>query len=204
MEQQELISKQTLSKFQHVGRNIFMKKANSRNLWTFELITKKRKNIPTWVFVGFQQKDRQGSQNVDNDTLYRPPVTSTQCIIGTETNPDAAKNLAYDDGFYSQGYGQTKEVFRFLTKDDTLNPYISDHDFISTNVNIAEENYNTVGYTLYAFGKRYQKNLEAVQPVKVEFKISDDAPAGIKGYALVLANKLVSVSSNGQRLFDLI
>ena len=69
MEQQEIISKQTWSKFQYVGRNFFMKKANSRNLWTVELRTKKGKIIPTWVFVGFQQEDRQGSQNVNNDTL---------------------------------------------------------------------------------------------------------------------------------------
>ena len=46
--------------------------------------------------------------------------------------------------------------------------------------------------------------MEAGQSIKVEFKKFDDAPAGIYVYALVLANKLLSVSSNGQRHFDLI
>ena len=37
-------------------------------------------------------------------------------------NPDAGVSLNYDEDLYSQGYGQTKETFRVLTKDDTLKP----------------------------------------------------------------------------------
>ena len=50
---------------------------------------------------------------------------------------------------------------------------------------------------------RYQKNFENAQPVKVEFKISENIPAGINGYALVLTKRLASISSDGQRRFDL-
>ena len=59
------------------------------------------------------------------------------------------------------------------------------------------------GYNLYVFDIRYQKNIESAQPIKVEFKFSEDAPAGIYGYALVLTNKLISKSSVGQRHFGL-
>ena len=41
------------------------------------------------------------------------------------------------------------------------------------------------------------------QPVKVEFKFSENIPGGIYGYALVLTNRLASISSDGQRMFDL-
>ena len=51
---------------------------------------------------------------------------------------------------------------------------------------------------------RYQKTLKSAQPIKVEFKFSEKVPAGIYGYALVSTNRLVSKSSDGQRLFDLI
>ena len=54
------------------------------------------------------------------------------------------------------------------------------------------------------FDKRYQKSIEAAQPIKVEFNFSEIVPAGIYGYVLVLTNKLVSVGSDGQKLFDLI
>ena len=67
-----------------------------------------------------------------NDTFYRPPVKSAQCIIGTEKHPDSAIFLNYNDDEYSQGYSQIKQAFRALTHDDVLKPYISDHDFRSS------------------------------------------------------------------------
>ena len=57
---------------------------------------------------------------------------------------------------------------------------------------------------MHAFDIRYQKNFESAQPIKVEIKFSDKIPAGIYGYALVLTINLVSISSDGQRMFDLV
>ena len=54
------------------------------------------------------------------------------------------------------------------------------------------------------FSTSYQKNLESAQRIKAEFKFSENIPAGIYGYALVLTNKLDSIRSDGQRHFDLI
>ena len=56
---------------------------------------------------------------------------------------------------------------------------------------------------IYIFYIRYQKSFESGQSVKVEFKIDGVVPAGIYGYDLVLTNRLVSISSDGQRMFDL-
>ena len=79
-----------------------------------------------------------------------------------------------------------------------LKPYISEHDFRSSN------NFLDNGYNLYVFDIKYQKNLENAQPIKVEVKFSEKVPAGIYGYALVLTNKMVSISSDSQHRFDLI
>ena len=38
----------------------------------------------------------------------------------------------------------------------------------------------------------------------METKLSENFPAGLYGYALVLMNNLVSISSDGQRRFDMI
>ena len=46
--------------------------------------------------------------------------------------------------------------------------------------------------------------MESGQSVKVDFKIDGVVPAGVHGYALNLTNRLVSISSDGQRLFDLV
>ena len=191
------IKKNTPTLLHYPERSVFMKEVNTQNLWTFELGTQEGINVPIWIFVAFQQNDRQNDQELNNDTFYRPLVTSAQCIIGTEKYPDSGILLNYNDDDYSQGYGQIKEAFKALTKDNILQPYISGHDFRSSN------GVDDIGYNIYAFDIRYQKNFESSQPIKVEFKFDGVVPAGRYGYVLVLTNRLISISSDGQRLFDL-
>ena len=192
------INKNSPTLLHYPERSVFMKEVNTQNLWTFELGTQEGINIPKWIFVAFQQNDRQNDQNLNNDTFYRPLVTSAQCIIGTEKYPDSGILLNYNDDNYSQGYGQIKEAFKALTKDNLLQPYISDANFRSSN------NGDIFGYNIYVFDIRYQKNFESSQPIKVEFKFDGVIPAGKYGCALVLTNRLVSIRSDGQRMFDLI
>ena len=154
-------------------------------------------NVAIWNIIGFQQSDRQHDQNLNNDTFYRTPVTSAQCNIGTEKYPDSAILLNYIDDDDNQGYGLIKQAFKDLTEDNILKPYISDNDFRSSN------DVDNIGYNIYVFDIRYQKNFESAQPIKVEFKFDGVFPARIYGHALVLTNKLFSISSDGQRMFDL-
>ena len=135
---------------------------------------------------------------MNNDTFCRLPVVSAQRIIGTEKYPDAGILLNYDDDDYSQGYHQIKEAFMALTKDDILQPHISEADF-RTSIVAA----NDIGYNLNVFDIRYPKKFRNSQPIKVKSKFEGVVPNDINGYALVLTNKLVSVSSDGQRHFDL-
>ena len=137
LQQQTLLSKQILNKTSTENKNpersIFMKEANTQNFWTFELGTQEGINIPIWIFVVFQQNDRQHDQNLNNDTFVRLPVISAQVVIVTERYPDSGILLSYDDDYYSQGYGQIKEAFKALTKDDILKSYISEDVFRSSN-----------------------------------------------------------------------
>ena len=126
------------------------------------------------------------------------PVTSCQCIIGTENYPESANLLNYNDDDYSQGYGQIKGAFRALTKDNILQPIISEHDFRSSNDG------DDIGYNKHKFDKRYQKIFESAQPIKGEFKADGVDPARIHGYDLELTNKLISIGSDGQRVFSLV
>ena len=90
MEQQKTITKQFFceihTQLQYVEGSFFMKDVNTQNLWTFELSTQEGLKNPIMKIVGFKQRDRQGSQNLNNDTFYRPPVTSAHCKISTEKN----------------------------------------------------------------------------------------------------------------------
>ena len=89
-----------------------MKEVNNQNLWKFELGSQESMNIPIWIIIGFQPRDRQDSQSLNNDTYCRLPVTSCQCIIGTEKYPDNSILLNYDDDNFSQGFAQINEAFR--------------------------------------------------------------------------------------------
>ena len=179
MQQQSILSKQILNKTStellYPERSVFMKEVNTQNFWTFALVTQEGTNIPTWIFVVFQQNDRQHDQNLNNYTFVRLPVIFAQVVIGTERYPDSALLPNYEDDDYSQGYGQIKETFKALTKNDILQPYISEDDYRSSN-----EGYN-IGYNIYAFDIRYQKSLDNAQPVKVDFKFSENVAAGIYG-----------------------
>ena len=113
---------------------------------------------------------------MNNDTFCRLPVSSAQCIIGTEKYPDAGIFLNYEDDDYAQGYHQIKEAFKALTKDNILQPYISEEDFRSSNAAV-----NDVGYNLYFFDIGYQKDYTISQPIKLEFKFNGVIPNDMNG-----------------------
>ena len=150
-------------------------------------------NVFKWIILGFQQRYRQDSQNLNIDTLCKLAVTSSQCIIGTENYPNAGILLNHDDDDYSQGYTQNKEASRASTKDDILQPYISLDILGSSNIRIDD-----VGFNFYVFDIKYHQTLTASQPNEVEFKSEGFVSNNINGYALVLTNKLIMLSSDGQ------
>ena len=179
LEQQSILSNQIvmkiLTELQYIEKSVFMNEKNIQNLWTFELGTQEGINVRIWIIVGFQQSDRQHVQNLNNDTFYRPPVTSTRCLIGSEKYPDCGISLKNDDDDYSQGYDQIKEALGALTKDDRLSAHISHHDFRSSTDG------NIIGYNLYVCDIRYQKTFSSAQPIEEEFNFSEIVPAWIYG-----------------------
>ena len=160
------------TELRYVERSVFMKEVNTQNHRNFELGTQEGVNVPIVIKVGFQQRERQNSQNLAKDTFFRPPVTSAQCYIGTEKSPDSSMLLNYNDDDYSQGYGLTKEDFKAPTIDSILPPYISENNFKSSNDG------NNMACNLYVFDIRYQKTFESAQLIIVEFKFLESVPAG--------------------------
>ena len=133
------------------------------------------------------------------DTFCKLAVTCCQCIFGTENYPDSGILKNYDEDDSTEGSSQITEAVRALTKDDILQPYVSDDKFRSSNVRVDD-----IRYKLYVFDIRYQQNFIASQPIKVEFMFDGVVSNDLNGCVLVLTNKLISVSSNGKRQFDVI
>ena len=104
IQQQSMIYKQILgqtpTELRYVEWSVFMKEVSNQNLWIFELGSQENMNVPIWIMIGFQQRDRADSQNFTNDTFCRLTGTSAQAFIGTEKYPDAGMLLNYDDDGY--------------------------------------------------------------------------------------------------------
>ena len=79
----EIVNKIT-TELQYVERSVFMKEVNAQNLCSFDLGTQEGINIPIWIIVCFQRRERQDSRNINKVSFYRPPVTNAQCLISTE------------------------------------------------------------------------------------------------------------------------
>ena len=91
IQQQNILLNQIVKKIptelRYIERSVFMKEVNNQNLWNFELGSQENMNVPRYIFIGFQQRDRQDSQNLNIDTFCRLPVTTAECIVGTEKYP---------------------------------------------------------------------------------------------------------------------
>ena len=57
-------------------RSIFLKEVNNQKLWNFELGSQESLNVPIWIIIGIEQKNRHDSQNLNNDAFYSLPVVS--------------------------------------------------------------------------------------------------------------------------------
>ena len=183
----EHIVSKTPTEFSFIKRSSYMKDVTTENNWTFELGVGDGIDIPIYVIVGFMQRDQFNQQHQNNDTFYRPSVVNAQSILGSEELPDAGINCNYAFDKYSQAYGEIVSCFRHLAKDNILQPYIPQKDFISSN-NYPDGN---PGYNLYVFDIRHHQDYSSAQPIKARFDFRPAVPAAANliGHSLALTNK---------------
>ena len=170
-----------------IKRSSYMKDVTTENNWTFDLGVGDGIDVLIYVIVGFMQRDQFNQQHQLNDTFYRPSVVNAQCIIDSEKFPDAGINCIYAIDKYPQAYGEIVYCFRLSAKDNILQPYITQKDFVTSN-NYPDGN---PGYKLYVFDFRHHQDYRSAQPIKVRFDFRPALPAAtnLLGYALLLTNK---------------
>ena len=94
---------------------------------------------------------------------------------------------------YNEPYNEIRRFYKDYIKGEG-SPNISFKDF--------KELYN-----LWVFDLRNQKDNPSSQPISVDFKFRvgyDAVTANYQATALILSQKIISVSSDGQRQFDII
>ena len=195
MENQQLVMDQILDKdpteIFYTERTVFRKDVNTNKSWTFEL-GNSGESTPTYVVVGFQARNKIDSETHDNAIFDRLPVSNAVCKIGSEKYPDDGIECDYFRDKYDQAYSEIEIFYQLKSETNLLNPFIDLHKF-------------RTNYNFYVFDLSEQKDQIASQPIRLEFKFSAAIDvADYIAFALVLTPKLISISSDGQRHFDLI
>ena len=199
IENQQLVMDQILNKdpteLSYTERNIFRKDVNTNSNWTFELGSsggEAAQSTPTFVIVGFQARKKIYSQVHDNAVFDRLPISNAVCKIGSEKDPDDGIECDYDRDKYDQAYSEIENFYHLNSETNLLNPFIDLNKF-------------RTNYNFYVFDLSKQRDIIASQPIRLEFKFNAAIDvADYIAYALVLTPKLISISSDGQRHFDLI
>ena len=134
------------------------------------------------------------NQEQDNSVFDWLPISQAVCRLGSDRYPNDYINLDYSRNNFHEAYYQIENFFLKHTRDRVIKPFIGPNSF--------KEFYN-----LYVFDITYQKDHISSQPISVDFKFYNYPRINILNYtafALVLTNKLVSISSDGRRMFDII
>ena len=199
LENQQLVMNQTLNKdpteLFYTERTVFRKDVNTNSNWTFELGNaggkSNNESCPIFVIVGFQARNKIDSQTDDKAVFDRLPIINAVCKIGSEKYPDDGIECDFDRDKDDRAYSEIENFYHLKSETNLINPFIDLHKF--------RKNYN-----FYVFDLSKQKDHIASQPIRLEIKfiaaidVADDI-----AYALVLTPKLISISSDGQRHFDL-
>ena len=195
LENQQLVMNQILDKdpteLYYIERVVFRKDVNTNNNWTFEL-GNSGESTPSLIIVGFQARNKIDSQTHDNAIFDRLTVSNAVCKIGSEKYPDDGIECDYDRDKYDQAYSEIENFYLLKSETNLLNPFIDLHKF-------------RTNYNFYVFDLSKQKDPIGSQPIRLEFKFNAAINvADYIAYALVLTPKLISISSDGRRHFDLL
>ena len=186
----QILNKDQIELF-YTERTVFRKAVNTNNNWTFELGIS-GESTPTLVIFRFQARNKIDSQTHDNATFDRLSVSNAVRKIGSEKSPDDGIECDYDRDKYDQAYSEFENFYHLKNETNQLNPFIVLHKF-------------RTNYNFYVFDLSKQKDHIASQPIRLEFKFNAAIDvADYIAYALVLTPKLIGISSDGQRHFDLI
>ena len=151
-------------------------------------------DVPIYVIVGFQSAARAGPDQEQIKAIFdRLDVIEASCNIGTVRYPDHEYQVDFERNKYNEPYNEIRRFYKDYIKGEG-SPYITFKDF--------KELYN-----LWVFDLRAQKDNPSAQPISIHFKLRagyDAVPTNYQATALVLTQKVVSVSSDGARQFDII
>ena len=144
--------------------------------------------------MGFQSAQRACSDQARSNAIFDClDVIEASCNVGTVRYPDHEYQIDYQRNKYNEPFNEVRRFYKDYINGEGA-PYITFEDF--------KELYN-----LYVFDLRAQRGNPPAQPIRLNFKFKTGVDVSANDYqatALVLTQKVFSVSSDGFRPFDVI
>ena len=187
---QKGLNKKNNIDFSYYERKTFYKNVPNATNFLFDLGMESGMERPQYIIVGFENNN-VNEQTHDASTFHIMNVTECYCKIGSEFYPEDRMNINYGTNNYNEAF---KEIVSF-NKDYNglpynIKPYINHRTFKSS-------------YRIYVFDTRYQSDHIGPQPIQLNPKFSA-AVADVICHALVLTRKVISVSSDGNKMVDIV
>lgn len=191
----EHVNNNNLTNMSYIERVMSTKSVNGNNTWTFELGVEAGMDIPIYVIVGFQTATRMGpSQEQNNGIFDRLDVIGASLKIGSERYPDNEMQIDYNRNNYVQPYDELKRFKKEYIGEQSLGPFVTYKEFKDL-------------YNLYVFDIRNQKEHLSAQQIQIKFQFRtgyDAVAQNATAFALVLKNRVIEISSQSNKQFDII
>ena len=145
---------------------------------------------PQYVIIGFE-KNNVKEQTHDTSTYDIMNVTECDCEIGSEFYPEDRMNVIYATKNYNEAFNEIVNFYKDYNRlPHNIKPYINHRIFKSI-------------YRIYVFDTRYQNDNIGPQPLQLNFNFSASVADAIF-HALVLTRKVIRVSSESNKMVDII
>ena len=191
----EHVNNNKLTNMSYIERVMSTKSVDSNSNWTFELGVEAGMDIPIYVIVGFQTAARIGPDQTQNNGVFDIlDVIGASLKIGSERYPDNEMQIDYNRNNYDEPYNELKRFKKEYIGEQSLPPFITYKEFKDL-------------YNLYVFDIRNQKEHLSAQQLQIKFQFRagyDAAAQNATAFALVLKNRVIEISAQSNKQFDII
>ena len=183
--------------YSYISRTVSQKQVDSNNQWIFELGVKSGDELPIYCNIGFQNQDRFSVQIKHKIMLYSisPDIIECSCVIGSTKFPDCNEyQVDFERNKYNDSYNEVRRFYEHFIQGEGK-PYISFKDY--------KELYPFIIFAL----RQLKKMLLASQSSSKQDFVSEQEmmvlEQNLQAIGLLLTQKIISVSSDAVRQFDI-
>ena len=167
--------------------NISLPQVNS---FSWRLSVKSSPEVPRFIIVGFQT-DKNNDQNQNPALFDNLNIRNIYAMLNSNRYPTLDYNLSFPAQQIGRAYGDAAE---FRSKFFNINELISSPNFNAYDYKFL--------YPLFLFdvSKQSKRLKYSTTDIQIKIEFNDQVPAGTKGYAVIISDRLINIQSDGNKM----